>query len=146
MPARRTGHWRSRRRPQSTLSSAPSQSRNSTSNPTPTSSFPTPLRIRFRLPTSPLTRFRQCSPTTTPVGPAELSPWDSHEIALIRAGYQPAYDPPKATPAPGATTATGSRKQKTVRFKMAEPRARAARQKGQMNFGPESTSPGLMSD
>lgn len=87
------------------------------------------------------TRQASATPATTQsVQSGQPRAWNEQETALIRAGYQPAYDPP-ATP---AATETGDpkrkRKRKTVRFDMAEPRARAARHKGQMNFGPESMS------
>lgn len=149
MPARRTDRRRSRPRPlPSWLSTAPSRPRRQPPR-RPPSPRP-PIRIRLRLskpapsdpqqiatPTPP--RQSSSTPTPTPSGPAEPSLWNEQERALIRAGYHPAYDPPEAPPAPESSTATGSaRKKKTVRFDMAEPRARAARQKGQLNFGPES--------
>lgn len=145
MSARRTDLRRSRRWPWSTLSPAPSQPRNQPPipiPPPPPSSHP-PTRIRLRLNTAAPTPPRQRSSTPTPKGPAEPtepSPWNEQETALIRAGYQPAYNPPQASPTGGVTTGAGSaKKKKTVTSDMAEPRARAARQKGQLNFGPEST-------
>lgn len=71
--------------------------------------------------------------------------WTREETALIHAGYQPAsvhQEPPAtggATSTPVLATAKGKPKKK-VRFNMAEPRARAARHKGQMNFGSDSKS------
>lgn len=73
--------------------------------------------------------------------PPELSPpwpWNPTETALIRAGYLPAYKPP--TPAASTTTPEASSSSKRSRKRkpvMAEPRARAARHKGQMNFSSE---------
>lgn len=71
------------------------------------------------------------------------------DLDLLRAGYKSAYVPvpppftPTGAPAaqPAAEPAAAVRKfprRKSVRFDMAEPRARAARHKGQMNFGAES--------
>ena len=57
-------------------------------------------------------------------------PFNPQETALIRAGYRPAF-----TPAPVAADQENASSQKTK--KMAEPRARAARHKGQMNFASE---------
>ena len=71
----------------------------------------------------------------------ELSPpwpWNPSETQLIRAGYSPAYKPPapaEPTPEPKAS----SSKKRTRKPAMAEPRARAARHKGQMNFASERT-------
>lgn len=88
----------------------------------------------------------QSAPTARPpVQPAKPWPCNEQDTALIRAGYQPAWDPSTTSPATNINTpetgpAKRKRKKKTVRFDMAEPRARAARHKGQMNFGPESMS------
>ncbi|RDW76260.1 putative transcription initiation factor TFIID subunit 13 [Aspergillus mulundensis] len=60
-------------------------------------------------------------------------PWKSRQInTLIGAGYQPAFEPSAACNIPGEDQ-TGTK----VKKKMAEPRARAARHKGQMNFPSE---------
>lgn len=73
--------------------------------------------------------------------PPELSPpwpWNPSETQLIRAGYSPAYKPPapaEPTPEPKAS----SSKKRARKPAMAEPRARAARHKGQMNFASERT-------
>ena len=73
--------------------------------------------------------------------PPELSPpwpWKPSETQLIRAGYSPAYKPPapaEPTPEPKAS----SSKKRARKPAMAEPRARAARHKGQMNFASERT-------
>ena len=73
--------------------------------------------------------------------PPELSPpwpWNPSETELIRAGYQPAYKPPKpATPAPKPEASSSSKRARKPKPAMAEPRARAARHKGQMNFSSE---------
>lgn len=75
-----------------------------------------------------------------PAPPGGFSPEDR---ALLRAGFTSAYVPPKVVPtveSPSEKT-NPTRRRKSVRFEMAEPRARAARHKGQMNFGPESKLP-----
>lgn len=86
----------------------------------------------------------------SPSAPAPLRCFSREDLALLRQGYISAYVPPAITPT--AAPATGSAtdptvefapevrtpRRKSVRFNMAEPRARAARHKGQMNFGPES--------
>jgi transcription initiation factor TFIID subunit 13 len=62
-------------------------------------------------------------------------PFNPQETALIRAGYRPAFKPNTAKnedPAPVANSLKTKR-----RCSMAEPRARAARHKGQMNFASE---------
>ncbi|PYI18734.1 TFIID-18kDa-domain-containing protein [Aspergillus violaceofuscus CBS 115571] len=81
-------------------------------------------------------------------------PWNPEETDLIHAGYRPAYPPPPpplkpdaATESAGAsapdpktpatTTPKTKPKPKSTPKKMAEPRARAARHKGQMNFASE---------
>jgi transcription initiation factor TFIID subunit 13 len=77
--------------------------------------------------------------------PPELSPpwpWNPSETQLIHAGYQPAYKPPtppKPTTSPPKPEASSSKKRapKPKKPVMAEPRARAARHKGQMNFSSE---------
>lgn len=62
-----------------------------------------------------------------PGGPTFPWPFNSQEADLIRAGYAPCYKPAKAD--------NSNTKKKTK--KMAEPRARVARHKGQMNFPSE---------
>ncbi|PYI25753.1 TFIID-18kDa-domain-containing protein [Aspergillus indologenus CBS 114.80] len=83
-------------------------------------------------------------------------PWNPEETDLIHAGYRPAYPPPPLQPdaatepagasapnpkTPATTTTTPKTKpkpkSKPTPQKMAEPRARAARHKGQMNFASE---------
>ncbi|PYH82125.1 TFIID-18kDa-domain-containing protein [Aspergillus uvarum CBS 121591] len=81
-------------------------------------------------------------------------PWNPEETDLIHAGYRPAYPPPplkpdaatepagaSASPTPTITATTKpklkSRATTPTPKKMAEPRARAARHKGQMNFASE---------
>ncbi|KAL4905733.1 transcription initiation factor IID, 18kD subunit-domain-containing protein [Aspergillus multicolor] len=60
-------------------------------------------------------------------------PWKSRQInTLISAGYQPAFEPSAACNI-SEEDETGSK----IKKKMAEPRARAARHKGQMNFPSE---------
>ena len=75
-----------------------------------------------------------------PAPPGGFSPQDR---ALLRAGFTSAYVPPKVDPTvePPSESTNPTRRRKSVRFEMAEPRARAARHKGQMNFGPESKLP-----
>jgi hypothetical protein len=82
--------------------------------------------------------------------PAPLRCFSREDLALLRGGYISAYVPPAVTSTAASATvsATDSTvesaavvrapRRKSVRFNMAEPRARAARHKGQMNFGPES--------
>lgn len=73
--------------------------------------------------------------------PPELSPpwpWNPSETQLIRAGYNPAYKPP-APPEPTPEPKASSSKKRARKPAMAEPRARAARHKGQMNFASERT-------
>ncbi|KAJ5935899.1 Transcription initiation factor TFIID subunit 13 [Penicillium verhagenii] len=116
------------------------------------------LKIRFRMPPppdldiaptptpSPAARDPQLStPTETRrfapgYIPGEFSTSWAHtpqDTNLIRAGYQAAWNP-NTTPAEStATPSSSKKKKKTVRFDMAEPRARAARHKGQMNFSSE---------
>jgi hypothetical protein len=62
------------------------------------------------------------------------------DASLIRAGYQTAFElPPLPAPAP-IEQEPGERSHKRKPSKMAEPRARVARHKGQMNFSSERTS------
>ncbi|KAJ5741918.1 Transcription initiation factor TFIID subunit 13 [Penicillium manginii] len=59
------------------------------------------------------------------------------DASLIRAGYQTAFElPPLPAPAP-IEQEPGERSHKRKPSKMAEPRARVARHKGQMNFSSE---------
>lgn len=90
---------------------------------------------RALLPSGPSQQQQQqqhCSPSSfsTGLAPGGLtSPWpfNSQEADLIRAGYEPCYKPAKFD-----NTKTNKRTKK-----MAEPRARVARHKGQMNFPSE---------
>ncbi|RAL09324.1 putative transcription initiation factor TFIID subunit 13 [Aspergillus homomorphus CBS 101889] len=90
--------------------------------------------------------------TTTPTIPRHRStghvsselappwPWNPEETALIQSGYKPAYPTPKpdntnsTNDAISASNSNLKSNPPTTRKKMAEPRARAARHKGQMNF------------
>lgn len=67
-------------------------------------------------------------------------PRDAGDTTLIRAGYTPCYTPDRerSNSAEGLGKAPGGKKG-GKRSKMAEPRARAARHKGQMNFPSECT-------
>lgn len=75
-----------------------------------------------------------------------MNPWlyTTQELALLRAGYAPAYTPKAKNDEldTAAFTSSRSRKKKDPKTsgKMAEPRARAARHKGQMNFSSERMS------
>lgn len=65
-------------------------------------------------------------------------PFNPEETALIRAGYHPAFKPDTARNAdPPTPEAESSKHKKRSISTMAEPRARAARHKGQMNFAAE---------
>lgn len=90
--------------------------------------------------------FAPISPSTRPVEPdpafslSLYSPPDAGGTTLIRAGYTPCYTPDRerSNSAEGLGKASGGKKG-GKRSKMAEPRARAARHKGQMNFPSECT-------
>ncbi|KAJ5951371.1 Transcription initiation factor TFIID subunit 13 [Penicillium vulpinum] len=93
----------------------------SSSSPTPKPALPTPARRPSQQPSSKHLV-------------SKLSPnWNFNEqdTALIRAGYEPQW-----TPSPVDTTSTTEKGKKESARKpaMAEPRARMARHKGQMNF------------
>ncbi|KAJ5160533.1 Transcription initiation factor TFIID subunit 13 [Penicillium canariense] len=112
-----------------------------------------PQRLRWR--PSPTTQTSTPSPPPPPgqASPAPLTtlrlsesihlhpelsppwPWSPHETELICAGYHPGYKPP-APPAPTSKPEASSKK-RARKLGMAEPRARAARHKGQMNFSSE---------
>ncbi|KAJ5248753.1 Transcription initiation factor TFIID subunit 13 [Penicillium chermesinum] len=80
----------------------------------------------------------QYSPTTAPgrAGVKSKRPSASPDLSLLNLGYQPAWDP--RTTARATTPESSPRIPSQQRlFGMAEPRARAARQKGQMNFSSE---------
>ncbi|KAL5341707.1 transcription initiation factor IID, 18kD subunit-domain-containing protein [Aspergillus crustosus] len=65
-------------------------------------------------------------------------PFNPQDTALIRSGaYKPAFRPKTATESSETKTATTSGTTPKGKKKMAEPRARAARHKGQMNFASE---------
>ncbi|KAJ5610796.1 TFIID-18kDa-domain-containing protein [Penicillium lagena] len=74
--------------------------------------------------------------------PANLWLSTPQELVLLRAGYAPAYTSKTQNdddPNTAASTSSRSKKKKDPKTpgKMAEPRARAARHKGQMNFSSE---------
>lgn len=128
MSARRTAHLELRPPDRSQQQSPPTPIPNSTSSPTPPRQVPTP-------PSKP-------SPLSNSIHlPIELSPpwpWSPAETQLIRAGYQPAFKPPTPATPPSEPEATTSKKRaRKPKPVMAEPRARAARHKGQMNFSSE---------
>lgn len=126
------------------------------------------LKLRLRMPTRnpdlapvptpspavrrPLSTTSAAQPQPLPAYvPGEFSPsWlhNPEDTNLIRAGYKPGWNP-KDTPTTSTSTPSTS---KTRRLPpppgMAEPRARAARHKGQMNFSSErrfSSESGLQS-
>ncbi|KAJ5689668.1 hypothetical protein N7462_004060 [Penicillium macrosclerotiorum] len=104
---------------------------------------PSPLRQSWtsssppsqRLPTPALAAIRQPSPAQLPIELAPPWPFNSQDTTLIRAGYQPAFKPRSSIST--ATSKPSSSKRVNRRVTMAEPRARAARHKGQMNFSSE---------
>lgn len=67
--------------------------------------------------------------------------WREHpqDASLVAAGYQPAFEPPP----PPAIELDPRKRRRKKQNNMAEPRARVARHKGQMNFSSErmSTNP-----
>lgn len=78
--------------------------------------------------------------------PSELAPpwpFNPQETALIRSGYIPAFKPKVLAAQEDPASETDSKKNKRQNrnnpSSMAEPRARAARHKGQMNFASERT-------
>ncbi|PYH95829.1 TFIID-18kDa-domain-containing protein [Aspergillus ellipticus CBS 707.79] len=75
---------------------------------------------------------RQPSTGHLPSNLAPPYPLTDHETQLIRAGYRLAFKPAPVPAAPANDPAASKRPRK-----MAEPRARAARHKGQMNFSSE---------
>lgn len=97
------------------------------------------------------TSFRPSTPAVSTLLSNDLGPISTdsptqplrnpQELALFRAGYQPAYRSatPQSTATPPSETAAASRS--THRPRMAEPRARVARHKGQMNFASERECP-----
>ncbi|KAL2836174.1 transcription initiation factor IID, 18kD subunit-domain-containing protein [Aspergillus pseudoustus] len=67
-------------------------------------------------------------------------PFNPEDTSLIRAGYKPQFNPNKTNNTPSGETSTSiptSDASSKGKKKMAEPRARAARHKGQMNFASE---------
>ncbi|KAL3459911.1 transcription initiation factor IID, 18kD subunit-domain-containing protein [Aspergillus heterothallicus] len=120
---------------------------------TTTSPTPTPTPIAESNPPRPIAVPSQQKPRTTSPFPRTVNtsghvssplappwPFNPQDTSLIRAGYKPQFNPsktnflvsgeaPASTPSPDAS-AKGKKK-------MAEPRARAARHKGQMNFASE---------
>lgn len=76
---------------------------------------------------------------------ASAWPFNPQETELIRAGYRPAFKPQPIAEADEQSSNNSNKnnnKKGTTNKKnnMAEPRARAARHKGQMNFASERTS------
>lgn len=73
---------------------------------------------------------------------ASAWPFNPQETELIRAGYRPAFKPKPVAAADeqSSTNNNSNRKGPNKKKNMAEPRARAARHKGQMNFASERTS------
>jgi transcription initiation factor TFIID subunit 13 len=109
-------------RPQLSSANSTSNSDDNTSNTSQLSSSSTPAAAS-RIPSS--------GHVSSALAPAW--PFNPSETALIRAGYTPT---PTPTPAP----ASNNERQTRQRPRMAEPRARAPRQKGQMNFPTERAS------
>ncbi|GLA21065.1 hypothetical protein AnigIFM62618_010039 [Aspergillus niger] len=70
---------------------------------------------------------------------ASAWPFNPQETELIRAGYRPAFKPKPVAAADeqSSTNNNSNRKEPNKKKNMAEPRARAARHKGQMNFASE---------
>ncbi|KAE8136199.1 putative transcription initiation factor TFIID subunit 13 [Aspergillus pseudotamarii] len=97
--------------------------------------LPPPLRTVQR--TSPAPSGPPRQPSSGHVSSQLAPPWpfNPQETALIRAGYRPAFKPDTAKNADSTAPEADSRKHK--KRTMAEPRARAARHKGQMNFAAE---------
>lgn len=107
------------------------------------------LRLVFSRSSNPQSTFpRHSTPavsTQLSSDPGQLSgeistrpPATPHELALARAGYL-SFSSPGATPQPTATTppSSATASKSAPKPKMAEPRARVARHKGQMNFASE---------
>ncbi|KAJ5587877.1 Transcription initiation factor TFIID subunit 13 [Penicillium hispanicum] len=108
-------------------------------------------RLRLRVsppdPSSPTSR----SPLSTPPRPSGLpsvssavpSRYTAQNTALIRAGYTPAWDPNERSAQAGSTPTSdpSPSKRRSHKSTMAEPRARVARHKGQMNFASERELP-----
>lgn len=67
-----------------------------------------------------------------------LQYWQEHlqDASLVAAGYQPAFEPPP----PPAIELDPRKRRRKKQHNMAEPRARVARHKGQMNFPSERMS------
>ncbi|KAF9887480.1 hypothetical protein FE257_010197 [Aspergillus nanangensis] len=91
----------------------------------PTRPFPAPSRPSDN-PSTP----RRPSTGHVPAHLAPPWPFNPEETALIRAGFRPAWTPV-------TSKAEESEPEPVNRPRMAEPRARAARHKGQMNFSSE---------
>ncbi|KAJ5482356.1 hypothetical protein N7475_001168 [Penicillium sp. IBT 31633x] len=106
-------------------STIPNPRRQTSSNfsPTPNCSLPTPTRTPSRQP-SPRHRFSALAPHW---------PFNEQDTTLIRAGYEPQWNPTRVQPT-STDQGNQSKGKSTIRPTMAEPRARMARHKGQMNF------------
>ncbi|KAJ5794376.1 Transcription initiation factor TFIID subunit 13 [Penicillium paradoxum] len=112
--------------------SQPSNNCSSTSNArfqAPPHSSPSP---NTGLPTATRTPTRQ--PSTRNLSSALSPNWyfNEQDTALIRAGYEPQWTP--KPPDPTSIATEKSKKNPATQSTMAEPRARMARHKGQMNF------------
>lgn len=140
MSARRTGRpvWSPQRfdwRP------SPAPPPNTTPLPIPSRPAATAPSTSSSSSSTPSSSFSDPSSSSSVHLPRELSPpwpWNPSETQLIRAGYSPAHKPPvpaEPTPEPKPS----SSKKRARKPAMAEPRARAARHKGQMNFASERT-------
>jgi transcription initiation factor TFIID subunit 13 len=71
--------------------------------------------------------------------PAPPWPFNEQDTALIRAGYQPQWTPTLPDPEPKPKPKPKPAAPEKGKPSMAEPRARMARHKGQMNFQNERT-------
>jgi transcription initiation factor TFIID subunit 13 len=145
MSARRTGRlvW-SPPPPQAQrfdLRLSPAPPRNTPPLPIPSRPATTAPSTSSSSSSTPFSSFSGPSSSSSVHLPPELSPpwpWSPSETQLIRAGYSPAYKPP-APAEPTPEPKPSSSKKRARKPAMAEPRARAARHKGQMNFASERT-------
>lgn len=128
MSARPTDHLVLRLPQRSQQPSTPTPLPNSNPSSTPSRQVPTPSSKNSTL----------SNPVHLPARVSPPWPWNPAETQLIRAGYQPAFEPPAPAASPLESEAPTSKKRaRKTKPVMAEPRARAARHKGQMNFSSE---------